>query len=605
MTSPNYKVKISANPAEFVKGMKTAKSSLKGFGSSVISVRNAVIGLAGAGGFGFLVKSSLESVDALAKTSDKLGIATEKLAGLRHAAELTGVSAGTMDMALQRMTRRLAEAAQGGGEAKAAIEQLGLDAQKLAAQSPDKSFREIATAMESVDQQSEKVRLAFKFFDSEGVALVNTLALGSKGLNEAGKEAEQLGIAISRIDAAKVEAANDAMTRASAVFKGAGQAAAVELAPFIESAANEFVGIAKDAGGFGEIALNATEGTVLGLSKVSDVARGLHVVWKGLEVIVLGFGSAVTLSINQAVDGWRQIGNLIPGIDLEPIQFLQDATTNSVQSLIAAKQELASLVTQEMPSEGVREFFSAIREGADTAAISITNLRGGGEGGSEKGGTIPGVLGLTDEDLANEILAVNKHYKRLEIERQKAADRAVTIELQKAQMIISSIGSTASAASGFINALPGEHKKAARIIFAVEKGLAIAQTVINTEVAAIAALKLDPTGSLSTYVRGLGYTSVGLIAGTALLGGETTGGGSSSGGVAPQNLDPVRDIGDGINPGGDENRGGSTQIIIQGNVIGQDDYVFDTLIPAIVDAVDNKEIVLVSPNSRNGLELST
>jgi len=96
------------------------------------------------------MRSSMADIDALAKTSDKLGVATEKLAGLRHGAELSGVGADKMEMALQRMTRRIAEAAKGSGEAQDALKQLGVDAQALAKLPADQQLSKIADAMAGV-----------------------------------------------------------------------------------------------------------------------------------------------------------------------------------------------------------------------------------------------------------------------------------------------------------------------------------------------------------------------------------------------------------------------------------------------------------------------
>ena len=135
------------------------------------------------------IGDAVDRIDSLAKTSQKLGMTLNALNGLRFAGGQTGVSANTMDMALQRMTRRLAEAAQGSGEAKDAIKQLGLNAQQLAQMSPDKAFLEVTRAMKSVQQPSEKLRLAFKLFDSEGVALVNTMNAGADGIEEYMKKA--------------------------------------------------------------------------------------------------------------------------------------------------------------------------------------------------------------------------------------------------------------------------------------------------------------------------------------------------------------------------------------------------------------------------------
>jgi hypothetical protein len=185
----------------------------------------------------YFVKRQMANIDALGKTADKLGTTTEALAGYRHAAELSGVASNTADMALQRMTRRLAEAAQGTGEAKAALKELGLDAKRLAGMGPTKAFADIAEKMKGVKNQADRVRLSFKLFDSEGVALVNTLKLGKVGLADAAAEAEKLGIAISRVDAAKVEKANDAFTKMAGAFKGFGNTIVTNFAEPLAKAA--------------------------------------------------------------------------------------------------------------------------------------------------------------------------------------------------------------------------------------------------------------------------------------------------------------------------------------------------------------------------------
>lgn len=184
------------------------------------------------------LKSNLDSIDNLAKVSDKLGIATEKLQAMRLQAELTGVSARTLDMGLQRMVRRVAEAAQGTGEAEGALRELGVSAKELAKLSPDEQFKTIADAMGQVKDQGDKVRLSMKLFDSEGVALVNTLNAGSDALRETEKEMTDLGIAINRIDAKKVEDANDAMTHLKTSVGALGQTFTIAIAPAIQVAAD-------------------------------------------------------------------------------------------------------------------------------------------------------------------------------------------------------------------------------------------------------------------------------------------------------------------------------------------------------------------------------
>ena len=71
------------------------------------------------------------------------------------------------------------------------------------------------------------------------------------------KDAEFLGLTFSRLDAAKVESANDAFTRLGSSLKGGLISAAIELSPILEAIANKLMESARNAGGFGNIAVTA------------------------------------------------------------------------------------------------------------------------------------------------------------------------------------------------------------------------------------------------------------------------------------------------------------------------------------------------------------
>lgn len=191
----------------------------------------AAFAIAGVTAGAALIKSSIDIADQTAKTADKLGLTTEELSKLRYSAEQTGVSQNTFDMALQRMTRRLSEAKNGLGEAKGAINELGLDAKQLADSGPDEAFKTIAQSISEIPDQATRVRLAFKFFDSEGVALVNTMALGRDGIEAMGDELERLGGVIDTDTAKQSEEFNDNLERMQKVVMGTGQQIAQDLLP--------------------------------------------------------------------------------------------------------------------------------------------------------------------------------------------------------------------------------------------------------------------------------------------------------------------------------------------------------------------------------------
>tara|TARA_R110000824_G_scaffold212376_1_gene398558 strand:+ start:83 stop:1906 length:1824 start_codon:yes stop_codon:yes gene_type:complete len=258
------------------KGFGTVTSGLKKVTGAVFSMRTALVGVAGVAGFGLLVKRSLHATDSLAKTASKIGTTTEALGGLRYAAELTGVATNTMDMALQRFTRRTAEAAMGTGEAKGAIKELGINAKELNQMPLDKRMVVLADAFSKVTSKSDRLRLAFKLFDSEGAALVNTLSGGSDALKEMLGEAEMLGLTMSSSAAKGVEDTVDALTKLKSMAKGVTDQFVAALAPAIQSLTESitifFAKIAKNEGGVEEWARGLAKGF---LESVANIIRAL------------------------------------------------------------------------------------------------------------------------------------------------------------------------------------------------------------------------------------------------------------------------------------------------------------------------------------------
>ncbi len=232
--------KLIATTGQFQKGMRRAGKQIGRFADRVkssvrgmLNFRTAIATLAGSAGLGLLIKRTIDQVDLLSKTSTKLGVTAAALAKLQFAAKLTGVETRQLNMGLQRMIRRIAEAAKGTGEAKDALKQLGIDAVRVSLLSADEQFLAVARAMEKVQKQSERVRLSFKLFDSEGVSLVNTLAEGEAGLKKIFAEAGRFGTALDDISAAKIVMAKDAITRAQEAFAGLRIALTTSLAPVV------------------------------------------------------------------------------------------------------------------------------------------------------------------------------------------------------------------------------------------------------------------------------------------------------------------------------------------------------------------------------------
>jgi len=386
----------------------------------------AAAGLAAGAAGAAIVKAGLNSVDSLAKTSDKLGIATEELAKLRFAAEQTGVSSNTLDMALQRMTRRVSEAGQGTGEAVKALEELGLNAKDLAKQSPDQIFREVTRAMEGVDNQSDKVRLAFKLFDSEGVNLVNTLGAGVDGLDRFGAEAEAAGLAVSRDMAARVEGANDALNRVSKMTEGFSQQLAVKFAPAIEAAGAALFDTGTSATSMEEAAEKAFNGIIKAVGFVADAFHGLTVVFELVKTGVAVMVTEMAKGLDSLLSHAAKVASYIPGVDIDYegstfatfIDSLEHSTNEAVENM---QKKLEEPLPSEQFAVLLEKSEAAFEEQAKVAEKSQERVA---KAVASSGDVIDEVMADIGVDFSTTSTAVTQDYQSM---IDSAIDYAVSI----------------------------------------------------------------------------------------------------------------------------------------------------------------------------------
>ena len=107
-------------------GLKGLRREAELLRTGIRTLGGALAGAATVRGLAALVDRSISAADAIGKTADKIGVGVEALQELRFAAKASGVAQQTLDMALQRFTRRAAEAAQATSEAKDALAQVGI-----------------------------------------------------------------------------------------------------------------------------------------------------------------------------------------------------------------------------------------------------------------------------------------------------------------------------------------------------------------------------------------------------------------------------------------------------------------------------------------------
>jgi DNA-binding ferritin-like protein (Dps family) len=313
-----------------------------------------VLGLVGVAGLGLLINKTLKSADSLAKMSDRLGIATEDLAAYHHLTQLNGESSESFDKSLTKMTRTVGEFERGFGTGKKAFEQLGISIEDLQGKNPSEQFQIIGDSISTLGSKSQQASVAADIFGRSGINLLNTINQGSEGFERARAEVEKYGLALSRVDGAKIEAANDAILRSQQAINGVVLKATVQLAPVMEVVANRFTEAAIQGEGFGskvESVFNSVAGFV---GVFADGIHGIKVILKAVESGAIGFGAVWTNVFEFLInDVMVRFANSITNFVLAPIR--------SVLEFAAQFSDEAQGMLDSMNALGKAEGFDSLR----------------------------------------------------------------------------------------------------------------------------------------------------------------------------------------------------------------------------------------------------
>lgn len=334
----------------------------------------AGLGAAGALALGKIYSAASENIDILAKQASKIGETTEEIQAFNHAAELSGVSLESSNKALTVMEKNLGDALDGIGPAADALERLGLNADQVAALPPVKAYELLSDELAQVESQTERVYLSTQLFGRSGVDLMN---LTGDAVRSAREEVDELGISISTVDATKVEMANDAFFKVSQAVEGFGNRLAVEFAPIFTAISNEFLNMAKEAGGFGNIATRVFDAVVKGAAYTANFIRGLEAVWLGVKLVTVGVAEA-TLNVFETIEyGYRQLANLIPGVEVTT-----DTVTGNIRQSFTnvredIQQDLQEALNSPMPYDSVIQWSENVKSQAEEAARSIALAKTG------------------------------------------------------------------------------------------------------------------------------------------------------------------------------------------------------------------------------------
>ena len=388
---------VKANTAQADKGIKGLPGRMGGLKPAAIGVGIAA-GAAAVGGIAAFAKSSISAFaqagDEVQKMSLRVGFSTEALSELKHAAELSGTSLGSLENGVKRMQRTILDAENGLSTAVDAFEMLGVEMADVESKSPEEQFTLLSNALADVEDASRRSALAQQVFGRAGTQLLPMLAAGKDGLAAMRQEAHDLGMVFDQDAANSAAEYNDSLTRLQGAFQGiqfaVGEALIPVLIPLIEkmtqiaTVARNYVGPAIQAIGIainilrkpieiqiglwkilirlflliGEELLNLVQKVpFLGaaLEKVGEIARAFSENWRSIfdEMIatVEGWANSVVRAVNELIAiipediaerlGIRQLNE----IELPRLKAQTEAAEVAISGLELASEELAATAT--------------------------------------------------------------------------------------------------------------------------------------------------------------------------------------------------------------------------------------------------------------------
>ena len=176
------------------------------------------VGAIGVSGLSRSIMEVVNSTDALVKKARQVGVSFEDLQRARYGFDLVGVSVETTNEFLTQFSRRLAEAANKGGELADVLAVNGIairDSEGNIRPLMD-LLRDYANLVKGARTEGEKLQLAHIAGGRSAADFALAMHDGAAGIDAAMKAADEAGVVLSNDLAPSVEEVNDAFTKLQA-----------------------------------------------------------------------------------------------------------------------------------------------------------------------------------------------------------------------------------------------------------------------------------------------------------------------------------------------------------------------------------------------------
>ena len=216
--------------------MKSLSASAAGLKNSFsfLNSGGGLVGLFGGVGLTAVIKGTVDGLDALNLSAERLGVSASKLDTLNFAGKLAGLESDDIEKALTKISVKLEEAAAGSKSAIAWFDKLGVAWRDSAGnvKTADKAFEDVSDRISEMQNGTGKVTTLVEGFGEKlGRKLGPALNEGAKGLKALREEVEQLGGGAYNLDklAKQADEFNDNLDKLAFAANAAGRGIANEF----------------------------------------------------------------------------------------------------------------------------------------------------------------------------------------------------------------------------------------------------------------------------------------------------------------------------------------------------------------------------------------
>lgn len=393
-------IQMYADLARLRQDMDQAKGVVKGATDAMSSAFAALGVTLSAAAFGNWIKGAINAADEANKMAQKIGVTTDKVAGLQLAFEQSG--AGGADV----MQRAMSKLSVGLVEGNKTLEALGIKA---------KDSREalalIADQFQRLPDGVQKSAAAAGIFGEKlGANMIPLLNAGSEGLREMDQLAGDLGLTIDRELGAAAESFNDHMEQVQKSTEGVALSILNELMPALEVVARGMAEGVKHGGAFAGI------GTALSVAFESLVVLGSDVafVLKGIGREIGGIAAQAAAVARLDFSGAAAIGDM-----LRHDAQLERDRLDAFQRRILQARELSEITRNAAEHDEPR--FKRAMEDANKAAAERTKILGTSADAYKKAAAEAKKLADAENDrLSKRGLADLRRQDEAEVEAERA-----------------------------------------------------------------------------------------------------------------------------------------------------------------------------------------